>query len=323
MGLGGTIIGGGLGFAAGGPGGALIGAGAGNMLEDSLFPGEAPSTTVTPGAPVSYAGTGYDYAGGMQAADRRETWQRPRTLADQDRDLAMRARQMQEQELERLRATARGEGPSAAAMQMQAAQEQAAAQAANIAASARGTSGQAMASRDAMRAQQLGAQTSARDTAIIRAQEALQAQQAATGLVSNMRGQANQERAQSLQDVQHLEDMYQRALGQNDARAMALLQAQIEEAKARAGVASGNSQRETDAARAQMQAEQAAYQAQKDRSQRMSTGLMAGGAAAGSAMLAGQGGGSAPAGGGTGGSNANSGNAPAPFSYNAAQNGSY
>lgn len=285
MALTGMALGGGLGFAAGGPAGAALGAGLGSMAEDQLAGPSSPGTAVAPPAAVQYEGTGYDYGSAMQGADTRGAYLADYSMADQDRALAGQSREAQLAELERLRATARGEGISAAALQMQQAQEQAAQNAMNIAASARGSSAQALASRDAMRAQALGAQTSARDTAIIRAQEALQAQQAATGLVSGMRTQAGQERAASMGQAQFQAQQQQAARGQNDARAMALLQAQIEEAKARAGVQGSNESRALEARLAQMQASNAAYQADKQRSTQMGTALIA----AGGSMAAQQG----------------------------------
>ena len=316
MGLKGAGLGAGLGFAAGGPGGALLGAGLGGMAEDQLFGAGAPSAAVAAPAPVTYGGTAMDYAGAMQRADMRDAPLANYSLADQDRALAMQARQDQLLELERLRATARGEGPSAAAIQMAAAQEQAAANAANVAASARGTSGQALATRDAIRAQMQGAQASARDTAIIRAQEALQAQQAATQLVTGMRGQAGQERGLSQAQAEFQARQQLASRGANDSRALALLQAQIEEEKARAGVAQGNEQRGLDARLAQMQAEQSRYRDQKDRDTRLGTALIS----AGGSMAAN----SASKGGGTGGAanpNTNSGGQPPPWTYANAQNG--
>lgn len=318
MGLKGAGLGAGLGFAAGGPGGALLGAGLGGMAEDQLFGAGAPSAAVAPPAPVTYGGTAMDYAGAMQRADMRDAPLANYSLADQDRALAMQARQDQLLELERLRATARGEGPSAAAIQMQAAQEQAAANAANVAASARGTSGQGLATREAIRAQMQGAQTSARDTAIIRAQEALQAQQAATALASGMRGQAGQERGMSQQQAQFQAQQQLAGRGMNDQRALALLQAQIEEEKARAGVAGSNEDRSLSARMGQMQAEQSRYRDQKDRDTRLGTALIGAGGtmAANSAAAGGSGGGN------TGGANTNSGNGqPPPWTYANAQNG--
>lgn len=292
MGLMGSGLGAGVGFAAGGPGGALIGAGLGNMGEDLLFGGSAPSAAIGAPAPVAYDGTQMDYGSAMTRADQREAPLASYTLADQDRALAMQARQDQLLELERLRATARGEGPSAAAIQMQAAQEQAAANAANLAASARGSASQGASTRAAIEAQMRGAQTSARDTAMIRAQEALQAQQAATQLASGMRAQAGQERGMSQAQAEFQARQQLSSRGMNDSRAMALLQAQIEEAKARAGVASGNEQRTLDQRRAQMEAEQARYRDQKDRDTRMGTALIGAGAtmAANSASKGGGGG---------------------------------
>lgn len=316
MGLMGAGLGAGLGFAAGGgPGGAMIGAGLGGMAEDALFGPGAPSAAVEQPKQVTYGGTEYDYMSGMREADMRSAPLAQYTLADQDRALAMQARQDQLLELERLRATARGEGPSAAALQMAQAQEQAAANAANIAASARGTGAQALATRDAIRAQMQGAQTSARDTAILRAQEALQAQQAATQLVTGMRGQAGQERGLSQAQAEFQARQQLASRGANDSRALALLQAQIEEEKARSGVASGNEQRGLDARLAQMQAEQARYRDQKDRDTRLGTALIA----AGGSMAAS----SASKGGGTGGANpnTNTGGQPPPWTYANAQNG--
>lgn len=319
MGLMGAGAGAGVGFAAGGPGGALIGAGLGGMAEDMIFGGGAPSVAVERPKEVVYGGTQQDYATGMRLADMRDAPLANYSMADQDRALAVQARQDQLLELERLRATARGEGPSAAAIQMRAAQEQAAANAANIAASARGSTGQALATRDAIRAQMQGAQASARDTALIRAQEALQAQQAATQLVTGMRGQAGQERGMSQAQAEFQARQQLSSRGMNDQRALALLQAQIEEEKARAGVASGNEQRGLDARLAQMQAEQSRYRDQKDRDTRLGTALISAGGtmAANSAAAKGTGGG------GTGGANpnTNSGGQPPPWTYASAQNG--
>lgn len=83
----------------------------------------------------------------------------------------------------------------------------------------------------------------------------------------------------------------QAARGQNDARAMALLQAQIEEAKARAGVQGSNESRALEARMAQMQAANAAYQSDRQRSTQMGTALIG----AGGAMAAQQGSKPAPA----------------------------
>jgi hypothetical protein len=296
------IFGGGLGSVAGGiamgPVGLVAGAGLGSSVEDEglgtipivgglLGGSSSPSSAVSAGTPVQYQGTGYDYGTGMSDADARRAYTANYGVANQDRAQGQQSRNDQLQELERLRATARGEGPSAAALQMEQAQEIAAANAANIAASARGTGAQAQASHDAIRAQMAGAQTSARDTAIIRAQEALQAQQAATGLVSGMRTQSAQDRATSGQQAQFQAGQQQANRGQNDARSMGLLQAQIDEAKARAATASGQAGREQQASAQTTGNEISQYQANKDRQNKINAALISAGATAGSTALKG------------------------------------
>lgn len=254
MGLLGAVgggIGGGV-ITGGNPLGVAGGAAGGSWLEDRVNSwfgddGENFQPVYTP--PVEYAGTGTAYAAERAAADQRGAIAPDYSMADTDRARVLAERARQVEEYQRAAALARGEGgPTVAQLQMAAGQERATQQAANVAAGARGGGGAALlAQRDAARGAQVGAQVAARDAAILRAQEIAQAQDRAAGIAGQLRQAAAADRGMSEQRAQSGAQIGLASRGQNDQRSLGLLQAQLEEARARADVQAGNMQRNRQA----------------------------------------------------------------------------
>lgn len=286
MGLAGMGVGGAAGWVAtgGNPLGAMGGAWLGDKAEGYLggLIGGGGDDEYTPYATrdAKFLGSNYDYGAEREAADSRGLIQADYYRADQDRLVGMQDRQRQMDNLARVEAQARGEGVSVAELQRQAGQEQAMQQSANLAASARGGgAAQLVAQRQAQQAQMMGAQSAGRDAAMLRADEIQKANALALQGAGQMRGQTQADRQASIAQASEQGKLALGSRGQNDSKNMGLLQAQLQEAQARAAVDAGNADRAAGAQAAAMGANSGADAAAKQASAQKEAGYIGAGGA--------------------------------------------
>jgi hypothetical protein len=165
-----------------------------------------------------------NYAAGKaqqaQAIDRRTAYQADYGQANQDRQLAMQAREGQQQAAGLMMNRATGAAPSIAGMQAQQDMNRAQAAQASAAASARGPAGLALAQQGAANNTANAQAQISGQAQVNAANERLQAEQAAFGAASGMRGQDYQSQAQAAGQAQFQTGMQMQNRGMNDARAM-------------------------------------------------------------------------------------------------------
>lgn len=184
----------------------------------------------------------YQYAGGPKArkalvdrlqreqaeADARAAPTLDFSQADQDRAASMQARSQQAQLASQYADMAAGKTPSLAEQQMRAGVAQSQAQASALAASARGGGGNAiLAQREAQKQAALGGLSATRDAGMLRAKETQMAMEGQAGLLSSMRQGDLAQGQQSLGRQGLISQNELTTRGQNDARKMGLLGAEM------------------------------------------------------------------------------------------------
>jgi hypothetical protein len=184
-------------------------------------------------------------------------------------------------------ARARGEVPSIASMQADRQMHQAAAEQTSAAASARGPAALALAQQGAA-ANTAGAQANISSMAQINgAQERLQAEQAAMGAYSGMRGQDYQNQSQAAQQAQYQAGLSAEQRKQNDQFQLGAMGLQNDVNKAQLGAQGNQASIEANASQAKAQAAQAQAALAQNQSQydssRWDKYLIAGGGAAATA----------------------------------------
>ncbi len=281
MGFLGMAVGGGAGAVAGGAGGAMIGAGLGNYVEDNVLGGGPPKPGAAPKAtPIKYDHTGTSYASERTAADQREAaYKMDWSNADKQMTNAAQARARQDDLAQRLRDRADGKLGSLAEQQLMRGQEAAMRAQLNAAANTRGGGGAALAARaDAADRGLIASQATNAEAAMLRFREQAAAEQQLAELYGQMRG-ADLSGAGLVQNrEQMMADNLARARQQNDARSLGLLQAQIEEQKAKAGVAGQSAAIDYQGQMAAYAAQNAAANAKYQANQQMAGSLINAGA---------------------------------------------
>lgn len=307
MSLVGMGLGGAAGFALGGPAGAVVGAGLGNYVEDNVLGGGAPKPGQAPRARATeYRGTSNKYDEQRGYADERKTPGMDWKNADAEQQNAQAARARQMALADRLQERVDGTLPSFAEMQLKRGQENNLRAQMNAAANTRGGGGAALAAQaEASRAGLMAGQSTNAEAAMLRFREQAEAEQQLAGLLGNVRGQDYSGVGLGQQRAGMGADMELRSRGLNDARSMGLLQADIEERKARAGIASQGAALDYQGEMAAWAAQNAAAQSKYNASQQM-TGSLIG---AGAGMYGAQAAAGAKGGGGGGGTG---GGSPAP-----------
>lgn len=159
-----------------------------------------------------------------RAIDQRAAPQANYQQADADRQRALEARASQATVMGQLMARASGQTPSIAGMQAQQDAQRAIAQQGSLAASARGRGGLANASTTAAGNTANAMSNISNSAQINAANERLQAEQAAFGAASGMRGQDYQSQGQAANQAQFQTGMQLANRGQNDQRALATQQ---------------------------------------------------------------------------------------------------
>jgi len=201
---------------------ALIGRGQNKQLATGFVgqPGYDPNASFYGGGPTGRAEYVNRMEGQRQLVDGRSAFQANYGQADQDRALGMQARGGQQAMANAMQARALGQVPSIAQMQADRQMGQATAAQASMAASARGAGAMALAQQNAANNTANAHGAISGQAQVNAANERMQAEQAAFGAHSAMRGQDLGSQGQSASQAQFQAQMQQANRAQNDSRAM-------------------------------------------------------------------------------------------------------